>query len=316
MKYTENSLNILTALRCKGIGRAWIVKNYKPNISLEKLSLLLDINKESFIQERNTVEEQIKKLDNCDGIVALGDEDFPKYRGEVKASERPIYLFYKGDIKLLDINNLSVSVIGLLNPDYNIEEREQKLVGEIVKRGITIVSGLAFGCDSIAHKESLNGGKTIAILPSPLNNILPAKHKDLANEIVEKGGLLITEYYEDFFSNKELITRYKERDRLQALFCDMIVLIASYAQDSATRWNIVDKKLDCGARLAMGYAKDYGIPRAIMYNKDIDAENPMFDLNRQLMGEQRDITILTSKNLDSIITSIKSKKTFKKDLFS
>ena len=269
MKYTENSLNILTALHYKGIGKAWIVKNYKPNISLEKLSLLLNINKESFIQERNKVEEQIKKLDNCDGIVALGDEDFPKHRGEVKASERPIFIFYKGDIKLLDSNNPSVSIIGLLNPNLNIEDREQKLVTEFIKKGITIVSGLAFGCDSIAHKESLNGGKTIAILPSPLNNILPAKHKDLANEIVEKGGLLITEYYEDFFSNKELITRYKERDRLQALFCDMIVLIASYAQDSAARWNIVDKKLDSGARLAMGYAKNYGIPRAIMYNKDI-----------------------------------------------
>lgn len=316
MKYTENSLNILTALHYKGIGKAWIVKNYKPNISLEKLSLLLNINKESFIQERNKVEEQIKKLDNCDGIVALGDEDFPKHRGEVKASERPIFIFYKGDIKLLDSNNPSVSIIGLLNPNLNIEDREQKLVTEFIKKGITIVSGLAFGCDSIAHKESLNGGKTIAILPSPLNNILPAKHKDLANEIVEKGGLLITEYYEDFFSNKELITRYKERDRLQALFCDMIVLIASYAQDSAARWNIVDKKLDSGARLAMGYAKNYGIPRAIMYNKDIDTENPMFDLNRQLMQEQKDITILTSKNLDLIIADIKSKKLFKKDLFS
>lgn len=316
MKYTDNSLNILTALRYKGIGKAWIAKNYKPSISLEKLSLSLNTNKESFIQERNKVEEQIKKLDNCDGIVALGDEDFPKHRGEVKASERPIYLFYKGDIKLLDINNPSFSVIGLLNPDYKIEEREQKLVSEIVKKEITIVSGLAFGCDGIAHKEALNGGKTIAILPSPLDNILPAKHKDLAYEIVEKGGLLITEYYEDFFSSKELITRYKERDRLQALFCDMIVLVASYAQDSATRWNIVDKKLDCGARLAMGYAKDYGIPRAIMYNKDIDAENPMFDLNRQLIEEQKNITILTSKNLDPIITDIKSKKSFKKDLFS
>ncbi|WP_454951999.1 DNA-processing protein DprA [Capnocytophaga granulosa] len=316
MKYTDNSLNILTALRYKGIGRAWIAKNYKPSISLEKLSLSLNTNEESFMQERNKVEEQIKKLDNCDGIVALGDEDFPKHRGEVKASERPIYLFYKGDIKLLDINNPSVSVIGLLNPDYKIEEREQKLVSEIVKKEITIVSGLAFGCDGIAHKEALNGGKTIAILPSPLDNILPAKHKDLAYEIVEKGGLLITEYYEDFFSSKELITRYKERDRLQALFCDMIVLVASYAQDSATRWNIVDKKLDCGARLAMGYAKDYGIPRAIMYNKDIDAENPMFDLNRQLIEEQKNITILTSKNLDPIITDIKSKKSFKKDLFS
>lgn len=316
MKYTDNSLNILTALRYKGIGRAWIAKNYKPSISLEKLSLSLNTNEESFMQERNKVEEQIKKLDNCDGIVALGDEDFPKHRGEVKASERPIYLFYKGDIKLLDINNPSVSVIGLLNPDYKIEEREQKLVSEIVKKEITIVSGLAFGCDGIAHKEALNGGKTIAILPSPLDNILPAKHKDLAYEIVEKGGLLITEYYEDFFSSKELITRYKERDRLQALFCDMIVLVASYAQDSATRWNIVDKKLDCGARLAMGYAKDYGIPRAIMYNKDIDAENPMFDLNRQLIEEQKNITILTSKNLDPIIIDIKSKKSFKKDLFS
>ena len=40
MKYTENSLNILTALHYKGIGKAWIVRNYKPNISLEKLFLL------------------------------------------------------------------------------------------------------------------------------------------------------------------------------------------------------------------------------------------------------------------------------------
>ena len=42
------------------------------------------------------------------------------------------------------------------------------------------------------------------------------------------------------------------------------------------------QKLDSGARLAMGFAKDYNIPRAVMYDQNLDSENPMFDLNRQL----------------------------------
>src|SRR5690606_7429802 len=143
-----------------------------------------------------------------------------------------------------------------------------------------------------------SNGKTIAILPSPLNNILPAKNKGLAYEIVEEGGLLVTEYFEDFKSQMELSSRYKERDRLQALYCDTIILAASYAQDSTERWKMYGQKLDSGARLAMGYAKDYNIPRAVMYDQNIDVNNPMFDLNRQLIAEQKDITILTQKNLE------------------
>ncbi|MBK9994865.1 MAG: hypothetical protein IPP01_12965 [Saprospiraceae bacterium] len=79
-------------------------------------------------------------------------------------------------------------------------------------------------------------------------------------------GLLITEYYDEHKSAMDLISRYKDRDRLQALFCDAIILATSYAQDSATRWNITDQKLDSGARLAMGFAKEYNIPRAVMYD--------------------------------------------------
>ncbi|MCB1158881.1 MAG: hypothetical protein KDK45_15385, partial [Leptospiraceae bacterium] len=83
---------------------------------------------------------------------------------------------------------------------------------------------------------------------------------------------------------------------------------ASYAPDSATRWNIFDRKLDSGARLAMGYAKDYNIPRTVMYDKINDKDNPMFDLNRQLLAEQENISIITKKNLEEIINNIKSKK--------
>ena len=137
---------------------------------------------------------------------------------------------------------------------------------------------------------------------------MPAKNRSLAYQIVEEGGLLITEYYDEFKSSMELSSRYKERDRLQALFCDTIILAASYSQDSANRWKIFDQKLDSGARLAMAYAKDYNIPRAVMYDPNNDVNNPMFDLNRELIAEQKDVTILTQKNLEEIISKIKSKK--------
>ncbi|MCB0442836.1 MAG: DNA-processing protein DprA [Flavobacterium sp.] len=316
MKYTDNAVNIITAKTYKGIGRAWINKMLKDNESLETIVSL--INKNSKQDELITIDDfefnkkqiinQIEKFqESCDGLVAIGDRDFPKYRGNVKESERPIFLFYKGDISLLDIEHSCITVIGLLNPDEKIEIREQKIVAEIVKRNVLVVSGLAFGCDSIAHKQALKGGKTIAVLPSPLNNIMPAKNKGLAFEIVEEGGLLITEYYDEHKSAMDLSSRYKDRDRLQALYCDAIILAASYAQDSAERWKMSGQKLDSGARLAMGFAKDYNIPRAVMYDQSLDSENPMFDLNRQLIAEQRDITILTQKTLDDLIDKVKSK---------
>jgi DNA processing protein len=52
-------------------------------------------------------------------------------------------------------------------------------------------------------------------------------------------------------------------------------------------------------------------PRAVMYDKTLDSNNPMFDLNRQLISEQRDITILTQKSLEELIKKVKSKKNSK-----
>lgn len=319
MKYTDNSLNILTAKSYKGIGNAWIIKNLKGNESVETIVSLLNktikggpTDLDEFERLKNDFKTKlVQKFENCcDGIVALGDNSFPQHRGNVKDSERPVFLFYKGNIDLLNLENKNISVVGLLNPELGIEDRERKIVAKFVKNGATIVSGLAFGCDSISHHQALDSnGKTVAILPSPLNNILPARNKGLAYKIVEEGGLLVTEYGNDFKTSMELSSRYKERDRLQALFCDMIVLAASYAQNSAERWSMIGQKLDSGARLAMGYAKNYGILRAVMYDQNIDKNNPMFDLNRDLINEQKDITIITQENFPEIVKKIMQKKT-------
>ena len=72
----------------------------------------------------------------------------------------------------------------------------------------------------------------------------------------------------------------------------------------------------------MGYAKEYNIPRAVMYDQHIDENNPMFDLNRDLMKEQENITIITQDNISEVVTKILLKKpvinnttTIQKNLF-
>lgn len=324
MKYTKNSLNILTTKSYKGIGNAWIVKNLKGNEDVDTIVSLINktikgepTSVDEFERLRNDFETKLEEKfsECCDGFVALGDPNFPQHRGNVKDSGKPVFLYYKGNIELLSLENKNITVIGLLNPEGDIEERERKIVDEFVKNGATIVSGLAFGCDSISHRQALDSnGKTIAILPSPLSNIMPATNKGLAFQIVEEGGLVVTEYGSDFKSQMELSSRYQERDRLQALFCDTIVLAASYAQNSADRWKLFGQKLDSGARLAMGYANEYGIPRAVMYDKNTDENNPMFDLNRDLIKEQRDITIITQDNITDAVSKIMNNKPTQKNI--
>lgn len=325
MKYTENALNIIAAKTFTGIGRAWIVKNLKGRKTAEEIVELLQTTKSNqnislsdFEYSKEKVRISLQKMeDNCDGITAMGDIDFPECRGNVKDSDRPIFLFYKGDIGLLSKDNRNIAIIGLLNPDDKIETTERIVTEEMGKNGCTIVSGLALGCDSIAHRTALEqGAKTVAILPSPLYNILPAKNKELAYTIVEQGGLLVTEYYEDFKNTMELSSRYKERDRLQALFCDAIVLSASYAKDSSYKWPFLHgKKLDSGARLAMDYAREYGIMRAVIYNNNKHEKEPMYDLNREILSQDSNVIRIDSQNMIDAIAKLLSKNKAKDTLF-
>jgi len=306
MQFTENAVNVMAARIYKGIGRAWIVKNLstpKPEDAIVKLlnesSKSADvITIEDFNKKKSTLRRILSEsADVIDGVVAIGDDDFPAHRGSVKNSERPIFLFYKGDLSLLSAKSKNIAVIGLLNPTQEIETIERKLVSGLVENGAVIVSCLALGCDSIAHLQTLkSNGKTVAILPSPLSNIIPAKNKNLAMDIVANGGVLVSEYLTAPKSKMELSGRYQERDRLQALFSNSIVLSASYAKN--------DLGNDSGSRLAMGYAKDFSIPRAVIYDQEQHLSNPMFDLNRQIIQEDPTVVIFNEKNGGSALLNI------------
>ena len=295
MKYSENALNILTVRSFPQKGPAWIDKNLHGNETLSVLCRLLETNEYEFIKKRERIESAVNQLGNSiDGLVAIGDADFPSMRGTIKPADKPFALFYKGDISLLNKNNLNIAVIGVLNPDDKIELTESMVTTEILKHNATIISGLALGCDSIAHKTALErGGKKIAILPSTLDNISPKENIELAERIVEEGGLLISEYYEAPKSRNDMISRFVVRDRLQALFSDAVLLAASYAPNNLGN--------DCGSRHAMEKAKVYGIKRGVIYNESKHRNIAMYDLNRQILAEDRNVIRIDSTNMSEAV---------------
>jgi len=308
MNVTDKALNVLAARTYRGIGRAWIVKNIKGTESTDRLVMLLNqsakegtpISIREFEVKKQITHSQLEKSAGVvDGVIALGDSNFPTCRGKVKNSEKPVVLFYRGDLRLLEEQNKNVAVIGLLNPDEDTKAFEKRVVISLVNHGVTIVSGLALGCDTIAHKQSiLSGGKTVAILPSPITDILPQGNKELAEAIVKHDGLLVSEYYERVNSKMELSSRYLERDRLQAIFSDWVILSASYTENNLGN--------DSGSRHAMKYALSYSIPRAIMYDPKVNGDNPKYDLNRQLISEDDRIIVINNNNFQEALKKILS----------
>jgi DNA processing protein len=173
--------------------------------------------------------------------ISLFDERFPKKLCEGK--EPVVHLFYVGDISLL--SSKCITVIGTRQPDEDFAENGYKTAYYFAKKGYTIVSGLALGCDAIGHKAALDAkGKTIAILPSSLDKVVPTQHKELAREIVRNGGLVISEYSVTSTMNK---FNYPQRDRIQSLLSNVSIVIQS--TDDGGTMIAVKKSLKDGKRV-------------------------------------------------------------------
>jgi len=298
MKYSEMSLKILAA-RELGIIKtnAQFWKDFSDSTQLaEKLQNNPHIEN---VMERLSIDFDL--ADNEDGVICAFDNEFPVINHNVKNNgDKPYLLFYKGDLSSLAELNRNVAVIGLLDPDDDIVKRETKIVEELIAMGtdshkeLIIVSGLAVGCDTIAHKVCLeNSGKTIAILPTQINKIYPVVNRDLAKAIVDKGGLLLSEYYKEPLSRNESLKRLVDRDRLQAMFAKAIILIASYRKGEG----------DSGSRHAMEAAKKYGLMRYVMYNPQTDEKNIRFGLNKDFVyskAKEENVEVLVAKSIKDI----------------
>ena len=123
-------------------------------------------------------------------IININEREYPQ--ALKKIYDPPISLYVKGNIKKL--NNKNIGIVGCRECTTYGKKSAEYFAYNLSKQNINIVSGLAKGIDSYAHLGSLNTGNTIAVLGNGLDMIYPKENLELANEIIKKGGTIISEY--------------------------------------------------------------------------------------------------------------------------
>lgn len=191
-------------------------------ISLKK-ELTEDDFKKAFDKASKIIEDSFEKGIR---IISKFDDDFPtSLKTLVDASGKdisPIILNCKGNVRVLN-EKKSIAVIGTRNPTPEGEGAGTYYSRYFAENGYNIVSGLALGCDSIAHKGALSvNGLTTAVLAHGLHTISPKKNESIAEEILEKGGVLLSEY---FIGTPAYTTYFVERDRIQAGLAQATIVI-------------------------------------------------------------------------------------------
>jgi len=123
--------------------------------------------------------------------IRLGDKNYPQLLAEIK--DAPKRIFVRGQIPLE--KDYPLAVVGTRRISKYGRRAIEKIVPQLIRAGMTIVSGLALGADSLAHRVAMEEkGKTAAVLASGLDIITPRSHKSLAEQMVEQGGGLVSEY--------------------------------------------------------------------------------------------------------------------------
>ncbi len=142
--------------------------------------------KRSFDPDKET--EKVQKIDG--GYITRWDEDFPE--GLRGITDEPLGFYYIGDIGVL--KKRCVSIVGTRRlSDYGAVCTE-KISGELAKRDVCIVSGMAIGTDGAAHRAALdNKGKTVGVLGTGIDVNYPQRHESLRRRVLSD-GCLISEY--------------------------------------------------------------------------------------------------------------------------
>lgn len=124
------------------------------------------------------------------GLITLHDPQYPALLREI--SYAPLALFHQGDAAQLLRPQLAV--VGARSATPQGLEIAEAFAAELTRRGLLITSGLALGVDGAAHRGALKaGGATVAVCATGLDRVYPARHRELAHEIAEK-GVLISEF--------------------------------------------------------------------------------------------------------------------------
>lgn len=140
------------------------------------------------IRNKTNLEELVEKIRDADiQILTWDNPHYPERLRQINQS--PFVLYLKGDLISEDI--WSVAIVGTRRFSAYGRQITENITRVLAGHGITVVSGLARGIDGIAHQQALEaGGRTIAVLGSGIDQIYPPEHRQLADQIIQRGALV------------------------------------------------------------------------------------------------------------------------------
>lgn len=232
---------IVGLLQLKGVGRQ------KTKLLLEMITAPESLNIKELVEIGQTfhiISRQINQgeidaamdyakqlVDECEMLKirckSNYDEDFPEC---LKFSDYPVLVYYRGDLEVLN-HPKRAAVVGSRTPSELGSDFAFQAGKILAENNFVVISGLAVGADCAGHSGCLDaGGRTVAFLPSGLNQVYPATNRRLAEKIVDQGGCLISEYH-----HRDMVQPFKfiERDRLQS-GSSQLVIVSNFSPDSGT----------------------------------------------------------------------------------
>ena len=148
------------------------------------------------------------------------DPDYPARL--LNCEDNPLMLYYKGNANLN--SQRVIAIVGTRRATNYGKSRCEEIIDDLKNRNVLVVSGLAYGIDSCAHRSSLElGMNTIGILGHGLDRIYPAHNRKLAEKMIDQGGLL-TEFASNTKPDRE---NFPKRNRIVAGMADAVLVVES-----------------------------------------------------------------------------------------
>lgn len=197
------------------------------------------------------------------------DIEYPTLLAATK--DDPFLIYVKG--KFSTNPKRSIAIIGTREPTTHGQKTATRIAHFCADQGWSVVSGLAIGCDGIAHQATIDaGGHTVAVLAHGLQMVAPTRHQRLADSILDAGGALLSQFR---FGLKVQAQQYVQRDRVQAGLAQGVVMIQSDVKGGSLH----------ASRAALEYKRWLAIPYPT--SADRDRKEPKVQANLLIVeGEE------------------------------
>jgi DNA processing protein len=248
--------------------------------------------------------------------LTFGEKNYPK--NLAKISKPPKQIYVRGDINS-DIFEKTIAIVGTRMMTNYGKQVIEEFVSAFVLNGITVISGFMYGVDTEVHKKTIEyGGKTISVFGNGLDIVYPPENDKLYSQIIESGGIVVSEYDKDM---KSQLWTYPARNRIVAGLATLGVLVIEADLESgsiitanlATKqgkkvWAIpgpITSKVSCGTNLLIksGQAKMAITPQDILGTSIKVEQSVLPDLN-PLETKIYEILARESLSIDEISRSI------------